>query len=418
MIKLNILNSILWSIAIPLMVYVGIFYTIKFKGIQFKFKDMFKSLKRSNNDEVTSFQILSMTLAGRIGVGSLSGVALSIYLGGEGTILWIWIISIIVCPLAYFESFLSHKYHEKKDNVYIGGPSYYISKGLNKKRLSIIYSILIVLAYTVAFNSIQSNTITKSIINMLDINPLYIGILIGGFSITVIFKGIKNILRFLEMLVPIMTLIFIISCIYILICNYKLIPNMFIRIFNSAFNIKSFGYGLLSTFIIGVQRGIFSNEAGIGTGGIVGATSSSNNSNKQGMISMFGIYFTTMIICTLTAFIIILSNYNIDLGYINGIELTYYAFNLFLGNIGKYVVLISIILFAFSTIIAGYYYSEVNIKYLTNNRLYIPLLKILTLIILILSSIISPHILWDLVDILVACLALINIYALYKFRNK
>ena len=415
---MNLINKILWSITIVLMILSGIYYTIKLKGIQFKLSNIIKSIKNDDNSKVTPFQTLSMTLAGRIGVGSLSGVALSIYLGGEGTILWMWIISFIVCPLSYLESYLANHYHIKINNEYIGGPAFYISRGLNNKKLASLYAVILIITYIFGFLSIQSNTITKSITDLININPIIIGIIIGILSTIIMFRGVDKIGKFLEKLVPIMSITFILASLYILIINYRLLPNLFFRIFNSALNIKSFGFGVISTFIIGIQRGIFCNEAGCGTGSIASASSYSSNSDKQGKIQMFGIYFTTLIICSLTAFVIILSNYNTNLTDINGIEITNYAFNSFLGNIGNIVVLISIILFAFSTIIAGYYYSDTNLKYLTNSYKYNNILKIITIIVLILSSVVRPYYIWNFVDILLAILAIINIYALYKFRNK
>ncbi len=415
---MNLINKLLWSITIVLMILSGIYYTVKLKGIQFKLGNIIKSIKNNDNSKITPFQTLSMTLAGRIGVGSLSGVALSIYLGGEGTILWMWIISFIVCPLSYLESYLANHYHIKINNEYIGGPAFYISRGLNNKKLASLYAVILIITYIFGFLSIQSNTITKSITNLININPIIIGIIIGILSTIIMFRGVDKIGKFLEKLVPIMSITFILASLYILIINYRLLPNLFFRIFNSALNIKSFGFGVISTFIIGIQRGIFCNEAGCGTGSIASASSYSSNSDKQGKIQMFGIYFTTLIICSLTAFVIILSNYNTNLTDINGIEITNYAFNLFLGNIGNIVVLISIILFAFSTIIAGYYYSDTNLKYLTNSYKYNNILKIITIIVLILSSVVRPYYIWNFVDILLAILAIINIYSLYKFRNK
>ena len=415
---MSLINQILWSIAIVVMFYVVIFYTIKLKGIQFKFKDILKSIKNTDNSDITSFQTLSVTLAGRIGVGSLSGVALSIYLGGEGTIFWMWVISFLVCPLSYLESYLANYYHVKYDNEYVGGPAFYINNGLNKKRLAKVYAIILIITYIFGFLSIQSNTITKSITNLININPLIIGFVIGILSMIIMFRGVKNISKFLEKLVPVMSIIFIVACLYILVINYEFLPKLFFNIINSAFNFKAFGFGVFGTLIIGIQRGIFCNEAGIGTGSIASASSESNDSDKQGKIQMLGIYFTTLLICTLTAFVIILSNYNINLEHINGIEITNYAFNFFLGNIGNAVVLISIILFAFSTIVAGYYYGETNVKFLTNNYKVINVLKIVTVLVLIFSSVMRSSILWDFVDIFVAILAIINIYALYMFRNK
>ena len=309
---MNLINQILWSIAIVVMFYVGIFYTIKLKGIQFKFKDILKSIKNTDNSDITPFQTLSVTLAGRIGVGSLSGVALSIYLGGEGTIFWMWVISFLVCPLSYLESYLANYYHVKYDNEYVGGPAFYINNGLNKKRLAKVYAIILIITYIFGFLSIQSNTITKSITNLININPLIIGFVIGILSMIIMFRGVKNISKFLEKLVPVMSIIFIVACLYILVINYEFLPKLFFNIINSAFNFKAFGFGVFGTLIIGIQRGIFCNEAGIGTGSIASASSESNDSDKQGKIQMLGIYFTTLLICTLTAFVIILSNYNIN----------------------------------------------------------------------------------------------------------
>ena len=393
---MNLINKLLWSITIVLMILSGIYYTVKLKGIQFKLGNIIKSIKNNDNSKITPFQTLSMTLAGRIGVGSLSGVALSIYLGGEGTILWMWIISFIVCPLSYLESYLANHYHIKINNEYIGGPAFYISRGLNNKKLASLYAVILIITYIFGFLSIQSNTITKSITNLININPIIIGIIIGILSTIIMFRGVDKIGKFLEKLVPIMSITFILASLYILIINYRLLPNLFFRIFNSALNIKSFGFGVISTFIIGIQRGIFCNEAGCGTGSIASASSYSSNSDKQGKIQMFGIYFTTLIICSLTAFVIILSNYNTNLTDINGIEITNYAFNL----------------------IAGYYYSDTNLKYLTNSYKYNNILKIITIIVLILSSVVRPYYIWNFVDILLAILAIINIYSLYKFRNK
>ena len=416
-----IINKILWSITTALIIISGIYFTIKLNGVQFKFKDIFKSIKNDNKNKegVTPFQTLSMALAGRIGVGSLAGVALSIYIGGIGTIFWMWVTAFLCAPNAFSEGLLGVLYHERsKEGVNYGGPSHYIRDGLKKKSWGNIYAILIIVAYIFGFLSIQSNTITSSITNVIDIEPIIIGIIITVVTSLIIFRGDKGIINAASKLVPVMSVIYIGITLFILIINIDKIPILLVNVVKEAFNIKALGMGVVSTFIIGLQRGIFSNEAGIGTGAIASATTDTDDSVKQGLLQILGVYFTTLVICTMTALVIMLSDYDtLIFNNINGIEITNYAFSYFIGNWGNITVIISIILFAFSTIIAGYYYGESNLKFLTTNTKLIPILKIITLIILLFSSIVSAEFLWDFVDTFVAILGIINIIALLYLKK-
>jgi len=415
-----ILNKILWAITTALIIVSGIYFTIKLNGVQFKFKDIFKSIKKDKNTEsITPFQTLSMALAGRIGVGSLAGVALSIYIGGIGSIFWMWITAFLCAPNAFSEGLLGVLYHKKgEDGIYYGGPSHYIKDGLKKRVWSNIYAILIIVAYIFGFLSIQSNTITNSVTNIINIKPIIIGILITVVTSFIIFRGDKGIISAASKLVPIMSVIYIGVTLFILIININKIPTLLVNIVKEAFNFKALGMGVISTFIIGLQRGIFSNEAGIGTGAIASATTDTNDSVKQGLLQILGVYFTTLVICTMTALVIMLSDYNtLIFTNINGIEITNYAFSYFIGNLGNVTVVISIILFAFSTIIAGYYYGESNLKFLTKNIKLITILKIITLIIVLFSSVISAEFLWNFVDTFVAILGIINILALFYLQK-
>jgi len=411
-------NKLLWSITTILMIYNGIYFTFKLKGIQFRFKDIFKSLKKSNSDDTISpFETLTMALAGRIGVGSLAGVALSIYVGGVGTIFWMWVTALICAPNAFSESVLGVLYHKKDNDIYVGGPSYYINYGLKKKKLSKLYAFLIIITYIFGFLSIQSNTITKAITDVVNIDPIIIGIIITLVTSFIIFSGVKGIAKVTSALVPVMSLIFILVSLFIIGINIDKIPNVIVGIVKHAFNFKALGMGIFSTFIIGLQRGIFSNEAGIGTGAIASSISN-DNPVKQGLLQVLGIYFTTLAICTITAFVIILSDYNtLILNDINGIEITNYAFSFFVGKLGNITVIISIILFAFSTIVAGYYYGESNLKFLVKNDKYTFILKIVTLFMLLISSVVSSNILWNFVDIFVAILGIINIISIFYLRK-
>ena len=417
---IKILNSILWSTTIVLLLGGGLYFTIKLKGVQFKIISMFKSFKPEKNSTVTPFKSLTMALAARIGVGSLAGIAIAIYNGGKGTIFWIWISSLITSVNTFVESVLGIKYHQKDKEQYIGGPAYYIDKGLNKKKLAKCYALLIILAYIVGFMSIQANTIASSLNDYYKIAPIITGIIVAVISGIIIIKGLKGIVEVTSTLVPIMGFGYLLLSLLIIAININKIPSIIFDIVQDAFNFKAISGGLIATFIIGIQRGVFSTEAGLGSGAIAASAVPTNKTIKIGLTQVLGIHFTTFIICTLPALIILTSPYEtLNIANMNGIELTQYALNYHLGHIGIIILVLSIISFAFSTIIAGYYYGESNLKYLKNNinNLDISLLKAVTIVILIIGSVVSASFLWNLVDIFVALMAIINMYALISLRK-
>lgn len=414
------LNAILWSTAIVFLIGGGLYFTLKLKFNQLRFLSMFKSLKHSDNEKISPFSALTMSLAARIGVGSLSGIALAIYMGGPGTIFWIWISSIITSANAFSESVLGVLYREKDGDVHKGGPAYYIDKGLNNKMLAKTYAVLIIIAYIFGFMTIQANTITTSVSNYIHIKPIIIGIILASITAYSIIRGVKGIVSVTNKLVPIMGIVYVLLSVYIIIVNFHQLGSILNLIIKSAFDIKSFGTGILSTFIIGVQRGVFSTEAGLGSGAIASSTTDSDDAVKIGLTQVLGIYFTSFIICTSTAIIILTSNYlSLNLSNINGIEITQYALQYHLNDLGVIILIFSIISFAFSTIIAGYYYGESNLKFLDKNikKTHILFLKLLTIILLILGSIVDSSIIWTIVDILVAIMAIINMYAIYNLRE-
>lgn len=415
---LNQINNKLWIITTLLIFLSSIYFTIKLKLIQLDFKKMFKYIHNNNS----SFKSLMLSLAGRIGIGSISGIALAIYLGGPGTIFWIWLISLLSATLTYAETYLAIKYKEiDTQNNTIGGPAYYIKKGLNNKRLGAIYSFLIILSYIFGFMSIQSNTITRSITNIIpNISPTTIGLILSIISLIIIFGGINKITNATSKIVPIMTLFYFAITIYIIIINYKIIPIIITNIIKRAWNYKSFTTGFLTTMLLGIQKGIFSSESGLGTGAIAASSNNSKNPIKEGYIQMLGIYITSFIICTSTAIIVLTSNYQfLNFTNPNGIEIATYAFNYHLPNNGTIILVISIILFAFSTILSGYYYGETSLKYFNKlNKLTIILLKLLTITIIFIGSISSPNIIWEIINLLTAILSIINIYAIFSLKKE
>ena len=417
------INDILWIIATFLLISCGLYYTYKLHFTQFNFKKMLNSLKKENNKEksISPFKTLTLALAARIGVGSLAGIALGIYKGGAGVVFWIWLSCLLTLPNSFVESTLAVIYRKRDGKYFVGGPAFYIKNGLNLTKLSIIYSIIISLCYLGGFLAIQSNTIASSMNEFLNVKPILTGIIVSCISYLIISRGLGRIANFTSFLVPIMGIIYMIISIVIIIINIDIIPNILLSIIRSAFNFKAFGWGIISSIILGVQRGIFSSEAGIGTGAVASGTSDTKYPIKQGYIQMLGVYFTTFIVCTGTAIIILTANIDLK-GFTdpNGIEITLNALNNHLGSFGTIVLIVSLIAFAFSTIISGYYYGESNLKYLFKkfDKKKIELLNLFVVCVLIYGAIARPSSLWNLVDIGVALLAIINTIAMILLRHE
>lgn len=416
------LTNIIWIFLTIIIIVTSIYFSLKLKFISLNINKMFKTLlnKEKNTTSFESIKTLLLSLSGKIGVGSISGVALALLQGGIGTIFWIWIISILSAVLAYAETYLGIKYKEKDElKMNKGGPAYYIKHGLNNNKLSKLYAICIIICYIVGFISIQSNTITITLSKTLNVNKLLTAVIITITSAFIIFKNSKKISDTSSSLVPIMTLIYILTAIYAALSNTHLLEEIFKNIFINAFNYKSLKGAFIYTLLIGVKRGIFACEAGVGTTSIASASSSTKSPSDEGYIQMLGTYITSIIICTCTAIIILTTNYNIlNIENPNGIEIIMYAFNYHLGNFGNITLFICIFLFAFSTIITGYYYAETNTKFITKNKKTILLLKYFTIIIVLLGSIFNSSYIWQITDFLLGIICLINIYAIIKLRKE
>lgn len=417
----EVINKLLWAVATIFLVGGGIYFSFFYRFIQFDFRSMFKSFKKSEACEITPFQTLTMALGARIGVGSLAGIALAIYVGGIGSVFWIWISSIFTSSNAFVESVLAVIYRKKEGNIYNGGPAFYIEKGVKSRGFARLYAMLVIIAYIFGFLTIQTNTIAKSLNGLLNVSSLAIGILVALISAVIVFRGVKSIAKVTAKLVPFMGLGYLLVGIVIIYNNISVIPSVLLNIVKEAFNVKALGIGVLASFVIGVQRGVFSNEAGIGTGAIAAASTDNNDAIGQGLIQVIGIYFTSLIVCSVTAFIILTSNYSsLSFENINGIEITAYALNYHMGNFGSIILVLAILFFSFSTIISGYYYGESNLKYLfpENSDKKVFVLKIVTVVLLVYGSVASPSFLWNIVDILVAVMAIINVVSLFLLKDR
>lgn len=418
---MELINNFLWSIATVLLILSGLYFSFKLKFIHLNIFKIFKSLKGNKNKEgITPFQSLSVSLGGCIGVGSLAGIALAIFKGGVGTIFWIITSCFIIAPNSIVENALAVMYHEKTKNGYIGGPSFYIKKGLGFKKVSLLYAIVVCIAYLFGFLTIQSNTIAASITTFYNIPSFVIGIIIGILSFIIIKKGIKGIAKFSSMFVPIMSLVYLIVSLFIIVKNINIIPNIIFNIIHEAFNTTSLKYGILSSIIIGLERGIFASEVGTGTSAIASGSSNLKHPIQQGLVGVIGVYFTTFVICLSTSLIILTSNYNPNMyNAVNGIEITLNSLTYHLGSFGNIILYFSLIAFSFSTIISGYYYVETNLKFIFNNlsEKYTLFLKLFTCLLLFLAPIINPEFIWNISDLLVAILIIINVISILNLKK-
>lgn len=410
------LEHIIWSyLAIPILLFVSLIFTFYFQGVQFRFKKMIQCLtKKSSNSSVSSFQSFTMALAARVGVGSLAGVALGIYIGGPGSVFWMWISALITAAASFVESTLAQLYKKRDGDIYIGGPAYYIEYGMHQKGFAVIYAFIIVLTYTFGFSAIQANTIATSFRDVLSIPPLLTGVGLALITSMIIFGGASTIAKMTSKIVPIMALFYIGIGLFVMITHFDYIPTFFMTIFQDAFQPSPLiGGTVMYTIIIGIKRGVFSNEAGMGSGAHAAAVTNSDNPTDQGYIQSFGVYVTTLFICTITAFLIMVTN-AVEVGttHSNGIELTQYALTELFGPIGGIILAISIFFFAFSTILTGYFYGECNVKYLCKNEKILYPVRMIVLIVILISSIGSASLIWSLVDLGVALTATINVMAL------
>lgn len=414
---LNIINynyfliclSIVWYLASIFIMYAAFKYSFKYKFMQFNFKKIILALKSKSKNNISPLSSLCISLAAKIGVGSLSGIALAIYYGGIGTIFWLTIISLIVAINAYIECQLGIKYREKINNILIGGPSFYIKKCLKNNYLSKLYGLIIIITYSILFLSIQTNTIVSTGLYY-NIDKNILAITLAFITLLIILKGLKGISRVNTYLVPVMLVIYFSLGFYVLIVNITNIPNIIMLVFKEAFNYKT----IISVFLIGMQRAIFITESSIGTSAI-SASTCDNDSRKQGMLEVFGIYVTIFIVCLTTFLIIVTSNYQqTSFNHVNGIEIVIYAFKDHFGVSGGALLSIITILFAFSTIISSYFFGESNLVIFTKNKIINIIFKITFILVIIVSSYLKANFLWNLTDYFVAILAIINVYAILK----
>lgn len=376
-------NDIVWGpVMLTLLIGVGVFLSIKTGFLQFrKFGYMVKNtilgvfLKDNHEKDdsgVSPFQAVATAMAGTIGTGSIAGLATAIVSGGPGAVFWMWISALLGMVTKYSEILLSIRFREKnEEGRWIGGPMFYIKNGLNLKWLAVLFAVFAMLACLGTGNATQSNSIAVALESTTGINPLITGIVLTIIVAAVILGGMKRIASVNEKLVPFMAIFYVVCTLVALIVKINEIPMVLKIIFKEAFNFKAAaggtaGYGVMLAMHYGFSRGVFSNEAGLGSAPIAHAASNTKNPVKQGFWGMFEVFFTTIVICTFSA-LIILTTGIWEGGEFNGAALSIASFNNILPGVGGVVVTLSTIFFALSTILGWAYYGEVSVEFLSNN---------------------------------------------------
>jgi len=371
-IVVDFVNMVLWGdgqVLIYLLLIAGIWFTVKLKFIQIlNFKHMFSLLKGSSKSDaagISSFQALCTSLSARVGTGNLAGVAVAISLGGAGAIFWMWVIALLGMATGYAESVLGQVYKIKDENgEYRGGPAYYIKQGLNNSWFAILFALCLFFGYGFVFSAVQANTITDALSNSYGIETLHSGLVIICLAGLIVIGGLRAIARFAEWIVPFMGVAYVLVALVITIINIQLLPDVIIDIVKSAFGLQEAGAGAFAAAVKnGIQRGLYSNEAGSGSVPHAAASASPhpNHPVSQGYIQMLGVFIDTMILCTCTAFIILLAGHGNDVGQMEGIRLTQTSMETHLGPYGGDFVAAAISLFAFTSVVANYAYGESNL---------------------------------------------------------
>lgn len=417
--------NFLWSYVIAyILIGVGVLFTIKLGVPQIKYftrglKVMKTSIK-SSDDGISGFASLCSAVGTQVGTGSLVGVASALAAGGPGAIFWMWITALFGMVISFSEVVLGQLFREKReDGTFIGGPAYYLEKGLKNKGMAITISLLYVLAIGMAIASMQTHSIANAFSNVVDINPIIPGIAVIILTGIVIIGGAKRLVNVSSLIVPFMAMAYILIVLFIIVTNISLLPSMFMLIIKSAFTAQAavggvVGHTVMQAFRNGIARGLFSNDAGNGAGAILHSTAEVKHPVEQGFLGMIGTFITTCIICSMTAFAILFTgalSSNAE-----GISLLQEAFYNAIGVSGRWIVFFAMFLFGFTTLLGDIFCGESNIVYIFKEKAKMPIwiYRIILVVILIVSCTVPLNAVWAAIDTLVGLILFINLYALLR----
>lgn len=411
-------DYVLIAVLLPAAIYFtwitrGVQFTMVGRMLRLLFKSGDKVKDKGEHHSVSSFQAFAVSIASRVGTGNLAGVATAIAVGGPGAVFWMWIIALLGASSAFVESTLAQLFKVRGRKSFMGGPAYYIQKGIGSRVWAVAFAVLITVTFGLAFNSVQANTISQAFSNTFDIDACLTGAVITALTLAIIWGGITSIARFSEIIVPVMAIAYIILALVVIAMNITSFPHVMSLIVKNAFGLdQAFGGGMGMAVIMGIKRGLFSNEAGEGSAPNVAATASVSHPVKQGLIQAFGVFTDTLLICTATAFIILCSGvYTMDH---DGIILTQKSIDTALGveGPGSIFVSVAIFFFAFTSIVANYYYGETNIRFIIDSQPLVNLYRLVVGAMVYIGSVSSLGFVWGFADITMALMTLCNLAAI------
>ncbi len=427
---ITLVSDALWSyVLIAALVVCGLWFTWKMKFVQFRMVgEMIRLLadsatsgtanleeKHQNHKHISSFQAFAVSVATRVGTGNLAGVATAIAIGGPGAVFWMWMTALVGSATAFVESTLGQLYKQRHRDSFIGGPAYYIQKGLHNRWMAYLFAVLLTITFGLSYNSIQSNTICGAMQQAFGWDPIVVGIFLTLLALVIVFGGIHRIANVSAVLVPIMAIGYFLLVVVIILLNLEHIPHVLKVIMTNAFGLQQGIGGVLGTAIMmGVKRGLFSNEAGEGSAPNVAATATVSHPVKQGLIQALGVFTDTLLVCSCTAFVIIISGLY-DTSALNGIELTQAAMRSEVGALGPVFIAVAILLFAFSSIIGNYYYGEANIRFITSSTTVLTVYRLFSAgVFVMIGALATLDFVWNLGDLCMALLTACNLIAIVK----
>lgn len=419
-------NKLFAYVLIPLLVSAGIYFSFRTKFVQFRLlKDAVKSLtEKAEKGKVSSFKSLMISTAAKIGVGHIAGIASAIIIGGPGSVFWMWIMAIFGAASAFIESTLAQIYKVKDgENDFRGGPAYYMQKVFDKRWLGVIFSCLLIAAYAYGFNALQSFQLSSAFTPYIhdyksSIYPTIVGLVLAVVVALVIWGGTSRIGFISAYIVPVMSIAYICLSLFVTIKNFNKIPEVFSLIFSEAFNFKAmFGATFYkSALVMGTKRGLFSNEAGMGSAPNAAATADVFHPVNQGLAQVLSVFIDTMIICTSTAFIVLLSGVNLD-GSLGDIPVVQEAARSQAGPIGLNLIAFSIFAFAFTSIIGNYCYAETNMLFIKDSKTLLNIFRVTCLVAVFLGARANARTVWNISDLIMGLMAVVNIVVILLIGN-
>lgn len=417
---LEVINDFLsGKVLIVLIVGLGGYFTIRSRFVQFRhFFHMFAVFRdslRSSAGQLSSFQALMLSLAGRVGAGNIAGVGIAVTLGGPGAVFWMWVTALVGMASSFFECSLGQLYKRcDAEGQYRGGPSYYIQHGLGKRWLGMIMAVLLLVTFGFAFNGLQSHAVTHSLNDAFKISPGYAGVGLAILLGLVFVGGIKRIAKVADLLVPVKTLVYIAVTLYVIGVQFEHVPHMLMTIVKSAFGMDEVFGGLIgSAIVMGVKRGVFANEAGLGSAPNVAAVAQVEHPVAQGVVQAFSVFLDTFVICTCTALLILLSGFYTPGFEGDGIALTQNSLAAVVGDWGKLFISVALALFVFTSILYNYYLGENSLRFLLGeNRKAIFGYRVLVLALILWGAVEDLGTVFAFADITMTLLAFVNLIAL------